>query len=461
MPFLEQNRTWALGLVVGLLAGAAGPAIAAPKLLNTEPATTDSTTSDEAATATTITRPAYPGTHGVDPALVLKNDRLRSGVYPAQPVPPEFAVAPESANAAVPLDWSVGLRGTYQNSNGDGSFVARLTPQFTYTHAGSITDLVVTGSAEIAKSFSGGSDLPTVTSANLGFSTTTPIDQNTSFDASGNLSLSQDLIGTPGLSPFVTTPPQVFSGNLDVGVDRQFGKFNVGIGAGAKRVVYGPTTRTDTGVTDNTEQNYWSGSTNLRLGYQITPILELFGEGGLEHDVFDVQTASIGALPNATNRTLRAGLSADWNKVLTASASVGVGQRVFDATHLGEITAQLYAAEITYRPDATIQLTAGLETALTPPGADSVGTARIQHTAFANAQYTVNSWLRLRASADWSNAELVGTGTTEKRFGLGAGADYALSANTSLNADYGYGNADTASGNTQSHLVSLGITLSR
>ncbi|KKB76937.1 hypothetical protein VW35_16265 [Devosia soli] len=445
------------------MASAALPGHAAPRLLNTDPATSDSTAAtDETTTGSTQPlRPTYPGTHGVDPDLVLKNDRLRSGVYPAQPVPPEFAVSPESASDTVPLDWSVGLRGTYQNSNGEGSFVARLTPSFTYTHQGSITDLVVTGGAEIAKSANGGGDMPTVTSANIGFSASTPINPETSLKAEGNLSLSQDLPGTPGLSPFVTTPPQVYSGNLDVGLDRQFGRFNLGVGAGIKRVVYGPTARTDTGLTDNSEQNYWAGSANLRLGYPITPILEVFGEGAVERDIFDTATASLGVYPNATNRTLRTGIAADWNDVWSASASVGVGQRVFDATQLGEITAQLYSAEVTYRPDPTIQLTAGLETELTPPGADSAGTARLQHTAFANAQYTVNTWLQLRASAEWSNAELVGTATTEKRLGLGAGADYTLGANTSLNADYGYGNSDTSSGNTQTHQVSLGITLKR
>jgi predicted porin len=108
-----------------------------------------------------------------------------------------------------------------------------------------------------------------------------------------------------------------------------------------------------------------------------------------------------------------------------------------------------------------VAFTAGIETALAPAGADNPGTARIQYSAFANAQYTVNSWLRLRATADWSQSELVGTGTTERRLGLGAGADYAVSAHTSLNADYGFGNTDNANGNTLSHQVSVGLTISR
>lgn len=439
----QHTRSLALSLVVGLMAGTA---MAAPALVATEPV--DETTTDG------IVAPSRQTT--ADPTL--NNARLRPGVYPAQPVPPEFAVAPESGEA-IPLDWSVGLRGTYTNSNGTGTFVPSVLPRFTYTHAGGIATIVVDGSAELAKSPD--RDLPTLTSGGLSISGTAPIDSLTSVSAKANIGLSQDLPGTPGLSPSIITPPQVFTGGGELGVTRQFGKFNLGIGGGVNRTVYGPTDRTDTGLTDNSDQNYWSANANLRLGYQITPILEVFGEGEVQRDIFDLPTASLGLYPNATNRTLRAGVSGKWNNIWSASGSVGIGERVFDEATLGAIRAYLYGASVSYTPDPTVTITAGLETALAPAGADTQGNARIQYTASADAQYVVNSWLRLRASADWSTSELVGTGTTERRFALGTGADYTLNAYTSLNADYGYANTDNSNGNTQTHQVSLGVTISR
>jgi hypothetical protein len=450
VPTLQRNRILA-SLAASLLAGTT---LGASAQTAPDPVDAETTELRPAARLAPTDPYAYPG-YGTSPT----EERLRPGVYPAQPEPPEYP-ASFAEESPPPLDWSIGLRGTYANSNGESSFVTRLTPTISYTHRGSTIDFVVDGDAEIAKSLTSDGQ-PTVTSAGVGFATTVPLDPTTTFSSNGALRLSQDLPNTPGLSPFITTPPQVYTGSVGVGLTREFGRINVGIGAGARRVVYGATERTDTGSTDNSEQNYWSGSANLRLGYQFTPILEIFGEGELQRDIFDVRTASIGLFPNATNRTLRAGIAADWNEVWSASASVGVGQRVFDETQLGEVNAQLYAAELTFRPDETIQLTAGLETTLAPGGVDTTATARVENTAFANAQYEVNSWLRLRASAEWSRAELVGTDTTENRWALGTGADYALSANTSLNADYGYANSDTATGNTQTHQVSLGIKLTR
>ncbi|PXA99697.1 hypothetical protein DMC47_02070 [Nostoc sp. 3335mG] len=436
-----------MGFVAGLLAGTACPAFAAPTLLQTKPAEADQT-----APRVVRNEPLE-----IDPTLA--NDRLRPGVYPAQPVPAEFAVPAPTAMQAAPLDWSVGLRGTYSAGNDVSSFVTHLTPRFSYTHAGGIADVVVDGSADIAKV--SGQDAPVLALGALSVSATAPIDSATTLSARAAIGLSQDLPGAIGLSPAVITPPQILTGSLALGLDRQFGQFNLGLDGGLTRTAYGPTNRTDTGLTDNADQNYWSGDAGLRLGYQITPIIEVFGEAGLERDIFDQPSKSLGLYPNATNRTLRAGIAADWNDVWSASASVGVGERVFDEASLGAVRAQLYGAEIQFTPDPTVVVTAGLETALAPSGADNPGTARVQYSALADAQYTVNSWLRMRASAGWSYSELVGAGTTEKRLSLGAGADYAVSAHTSLNADYGYANSDNSTGNTQSHLVSLGITVAR
>lgn len=441
----QQKRTLALGLLAGMLAT---PALAAPALIVAE----------EKAEAAQNGQPLPTATRKpTEQPSDLTEERLRPGVYPVQPVPPEFAVPPDAPSAA-PLDWSVGLRGTYTNSNGQETFVTRLTPQFTATRNGGLADLVFSGSADIAKA--NGQDGLSVTAAGLSLSATAPIASDTTLKAGAALALSQDLPGTPGLSPFVTTPPQVITGSLDLGVDRRFGHVNLGIKGGLDRIQYGPTNRTDTGLTDNSGQNYWSGNTSLRLGYQVTPVLELFGQGELQRDIFDTQTA--GLYPNATNRSLRAGVAGKWNTVWSASASAGVGERIFDEASLGEIRAQLYGFEVSYAPDTTVKLTAGLDTTLSPAGADNPGKGRVQYAAFARAQYDINSWLRVRASADWSHSELVGTGTADRRWALGAGADYAFNAFTKLNADYAYANADNAtSGNTQSHQVSLGVTISR
>ncbi|MBF0679473.1 MAG: outer membrane beta-barrel protein [Devosia sp.] len=426
MPLL--SRTWRLNLGVALATACLGAPVFAD--------------------------PFGPDGSGTD------NERLRPGLYPAAPVAGDYGMPIEPTHPPFEIDWSVGLRGTFtQSTTGGQNFVTRLTPQASARYDGSLATIVGAASAEIAKP--SGPDGVTITNMRLGVSGEMALDAVTTLNGDAALTLSKDLPGTLDLNPQIAAPQQILTGSLGIGLDRQFGRFNLGVDAEAMRTNYGPSTRLDIGEIDNADQNRWTAAGNLRVGYQVTPIFELFTEAGVSRDFFDVAGPS-GEKADASNRTLRAGVSGSWNDVLTASVSAGVGQRVFHAGNLGDVTTQLYGASVSYTPDPTLRMTASLETTMEPTGPDNPGTARIRHAALANIDYTVNSWLRLRANADWSSSQFVGSNDTEDRFGLGAGADYSFNAHTALNADYGYGRRNTSSsGQTDSHQVSLGITLSR
>ena len=419
------RRTWTLLSL--LLAGStlAGPVLAEPLII------------DEAA---------------------LDSERLAPNLYPSAPMPEGFAAPAEPVHPAVEIDWSIGLKGSFTSASDGNVFVTTLNPAFSATHQGVRTDLVLDGSAAIARASDGNMGLTTL---DLDFGVETMLDRDTTVAGNASLGLSQDLPATPGLSPLVTGPAAAVTGSVGGGIERRFGQFTLGLNGDLARTLYGPTTRTDTGVTDNSSQNVWEADTSLRLGLQATPILEVFGEASLGRDWFDHAPAS-GIKADATSRALRAGLAGEWNGVWSASASIGIGYHDFDAASLDDITTRLYDASLTYSPDSTVNLTAALSTTVTPTGSDTTGTARVAHVASADLAYTVNSWLRLRASADWGYSWLEGSSETERGHGLGAGADYRFNSRTAVSADYGYVHRDnSASGLFDSHTVSLGVTVKR
>jgi hypothetical protein len=395
----------------------------------------------------------------VDGVVKLGDERLLPGIYPSAPVPDDFALPSPVGQPPFDIDWSVGLRGSFTRATSGESFVTTLTPQFSATHDGRRADIVLEGGADLSRDNSGEVLL---SGLRLGLSGTAPIDSVTRISGNANLNLSQDLPGAFGLNPLVELPPQIVTGTAGVGLDRQFGKFNLGLRGNVTRTLNGESTRSDTGLTDNSDQDLWASDATIRLGLQATPIFEVFGEAGIGRDTFDHVSATLGVREDATSRTLRGGLAGNWNDVLSASASIGIGQRDFDAPGLTDITTHLYDASISFRPDPTLNLTGQLSTTVEPGGADASGTARVDRSATAKVDYTVNSWLRLRASADWGQSELVGTVETESRHGLGAGADYALNRHTALSADYGYNSRDNSvTGVSEAHRVSLGITVRR
>ncbi|WP_052726544.1 outer membrane beta-barrel protein [Devosia epidermidihirudinis] len=384
----------------------------------------------------------------------VDNDRLLPGQYPASPVADWSA---EPYDPFFDIDWSIGLRGTYTKAKEDERFDIRLTPSVSLEHIGSRSAVSLAGSVEVTRPQDGKID---ITGLRLNGSAGYALDSDTRIISNANFSLSRELPGTPGLGSNIAEAPQTIKGGVDVGITRQFGRFNVGVTGGVARSAYGPTTYVGGTSVDNWERNAWMFDAGLRVGYQVTPIFEVFGQAGLGRDIFD--EPQLTAKRDATDAALRAGVTGRWNDVLEATVSTGVGLRRFDAAGLDEVVTQLYDASVTYRPDETLRLTAGLSTGVTPSGPLDGGTTRVSYAANAELGYTVNSWLALRASADWRTASFVGSSDTETGYGFGLGADYRINRHTAVTADYGYSQSDTtADGIEDAHRVAVGVTIKR
>lgn len=387
------------------------------------------------------------------------NDRLVPGRYPADPVLSSAADLREPYDPAFNLDWSVALRGTFTKSSRGERFDTSLVPEVSLEQTGSRSTLTANGSAEVTRGDAGVID---VSALRLSGAAGYALDRDTTLAANGRFALTREVAGTPGLSDTIATAPQKISGGADLSVTRQFGKFNVGVTGSADRYVYGATTLTSGVAVDNADQNLWALEGGLRVGYQITPIFEVFGAAGLGREMFDKPSTTLGIKPDATTSTLTAGLTGRWNDRVEATASTGVALRRFDAASLGEVTAQTYDAKLVFRPDPTLQVTLGVATSVTPPGPDAAGTTRISYGANAEIAYRVNSWLALRALADWNRASFVGSTATERGYGLGAGGDYQFNARTALTADYNYDQSETtARGVQDAHQMTIGVKLAR
>lgn len=398
--------------------------------------------------------------HSLGDGSDTDNERLLPDVYPADPVLASGEGLREPHDPFLDVDWSVALRGSYTKTIAGERFDIRLVPTIAAERIGTRSAIRLDGNAEIVRPSAGGNI--DVSGLRLGLQSGYDLNSVTRLSANGELSLTRAIPGSPGLASDIAVAPQTFAGEADIGLTRQFGRFNVGVTGAAQRNVFGPTTLTTGVVSDNSEQNYWALDAGLRVGFEATPIFEVFGKAGVGRDIFDLPSTALLAYPNATDATLEAGVTGRWNGILEATASTGVGLRRFDAAGLGEVVTQLYDAEVIFTPDPTWRMSAGFTTTVSPPGPNASGTTRVDYSANAEVAYTVNSWLALRALADWNRARFVGNADTEAGYGFGAGADYKVNAHTALSADYDYDHTEsTANGLQEAHRVTVGITLSR
>ncbi len=393
--------------------------------------------------------------HSLGDGSSADNDRLLPGLYPEDPVLASSQGLDEPSNPFFDASYSLALRGSYAKVSDEERFEVRLVPTVGFEHIGTRSGINLDASAEVVRPLADDETID-ISALRLDLEAGYALDSVTQATFDAELALGRSIAGTPGLDLDIITAPQTVVGVAELGLTRQFGKFNVGVTGSVERNVYGQTELINDSFQDNSDQNYWSFDTGLRVGLQATPIWEVFGQANAGRDVLDVGESS------STDTSLRGGVVGRWGTVLEASASTGLGLRRFADADTGEVVTQLYDAQVTFAPDPTWRMTAGLETSVAPPGPEGSGTARVDYTANAEVGYTVNSWLALRALADWSTSRFEESDDTETGYSLGAGADYTLNAHTDLSADYDYERADTTdNGAQEAHRVTLGVTLSR
>jgi len=404
--------------------------------------------------APTLAADVTPGKDGA-----LENARLRPGVFPEAPVLTSGAIIAEPYNPFFDVDWSTSLRGTYTNADSGDRFDVRLVPTVTLDHQGRRSAISVTGSATIAKPQDAQID---ISGLRLGLSSSYLLDRSTEATLDVDFTVNQDLPGTRGVSDSIADSAETRIGNVEFGVTHQFGKFNLGATGSIARATYGDSRLNNGALIDNSDQDVWSLDSGLRLGFQATPILEVFGQAGIGRDQFDRASSTLLIKTDATDASLEAGVTGRWWGTLEATASTGLGLRRFDEDSLGEFETQLYDASISYTPDETLRLRASLETIIAPPGPNNPGTTRVEYAATADVEYTVNSLVTLRASIDWNAIRFTGSEERERGYGFGVGADYNLGPHTVLTADYGFDHSNnTIDGTDDTHRVTAGVTVSR
>lgn len=386
----------------------------------------------------------------------ISDDRLQPGLYPAAPtsfVPTEEGAPPFE------IDWSLGLRGTQISSSDGNSFSAHLRPELDLRSLGNVVDTHINAHVELAR----GSDPQiTPTTAAISITAGSQLNENTRVEGEASLKFDRELLGTPGFDPQIIRPADITTGHIDAGMAHRFGQFNLRLNGQIERVAYGATERRDTGTTDNSDQNRWSAEGTLRLGYQITPIVEVYGEGQLGRHWFDQAGKSSGQFADAYTRNVKMGVSGNWQERITAHAAVGMGQYIFTSATQPEVTARLYEAGVTWRPDPTLSVTGLLARNIEPTGADSAGSVRVIDSAKLSASYQVNNALALRTSSELAHSRVENSGETEDRRSAGLGADYGLNTRTKLSADYNYAHrTNSATGTFDSHQLSVGVTLKR
>jgi hypothetical protein len=354
------------------------------------------------------------------------------------------------------LDWSLALRGSYVHTSTIDYFEASAVPNVTLRHDTLRGGYEVSASADIVRSTV---EEARLAAARVGFAADYRLDESTGVEAALNLAYARASAAGPGIDPSILVQPQVFTGDGELSVSRDVGPLVFTGRLNGSRTLHGPTTLAGPVLVDNTHQSNWTAGTGLRVGYRVTPILTAFVDGSVGYQWYDAPSPTLSVKFDAADYQVRSGFSVKWHNVLEGETSIGYGLRRFAEPTLGEASAILYDASLTFRPDEMLEIRGAFSTSFGAPGPDSGGVARLEYAATGDIGYVVNPWLKLHASAGWTHALLVGTADAETGWNAGAGADYLLNEFTTLTGDYTYSVSQTPPDPQEdSHRLTVGVT---
>lgn len=370
------------------------------------------------------------------------------GMAPGEPFNPPFDI-----------DWSVALRASYVQQDGVGRYETAIVPAVTLTRAGLRSSFVLDGEAELVKPQD---TVLRLAALRLAYAGEYGLDSVTNIASAGELTIEQAAPYDPSNLAGTATSPRVTSGEVVTTLTRDIGIAYLGLRGTVGRETYGETVLADGTVIDNTASNTTYYGAGLRVSHRLTPIVTAFADGSVTFVSYDTVVPAAPVTLDGTDYVLRGGLSAKRGTTLELEGSIGVALRRFEDASLADVRAVLYDASLIFRPNETLTLSATLGSSIGAPGPTGSGTASVEHTARAEAQYKVNSWWSLNGFASWRRETAVAAAEAETGYSVGAGSAYQLNRHVALTADYAFSQL-TADGAApvDTHRATVGVKVSR
>jgi len=358
------------------------------------------------------------------------------------------------------LDWQLGLRGGLVADKAGTRLQLVVLPQARLTRHTLRGGYSAGIAGELSRDPDGNARLGALT---LDGSYDYRLDAVTAAGLKGSFALTQADPSDPGYADNVAVAPSVADGRIEASLRRGFGSLlTLELRGSAGRTLHGETTYEGGATASNADQNTVEAGLGARLGLRLTPGLAAFIDGEATSERHDAASPSLLARLDNRTYTARAGLEASFLDTLQLEGSLGLAYRDFADASLQDFGVVLYGARVAFHPRDTLALSADFTTRLESPDTTVGATARIVYAVTGEAAYAVNPWLRLRASAGWSEAHYQGAAAEESRWALGFGADYRLGARLDATADYSFARSTaTPDPPEDRQQLMLGLTLHR
>lgn len=360
---------------------------------------------------------------------------------------------------ATVYDYSLELKGAFQNDHNGERFEIIATPSVSVSHKNRNAQYNLGTSASLSKQLDGEFRL---FDGNIDFGSNYILDRDTNASLSANLAATQASPNDPSLDSTIAIAPITVSGSADGVISRQFDRLTGELRTSIARTVFGES-QLNTGIwQDNSVGNNTNLGAGLRLGYELTPIISIYVDSSYNRTNYDNDSLILAANQSNNYYQIGAGLSGSWRDVITAQAYIGYSFLQYDNAMLTDAHGTLFNASLGYISVTGVDFNANFSKTISAADPTIGASTRIEYTTSASASYQINDWLTARATIGAGWAHYIGIADIERSYNVGVGADYKINRQASLSADYSKNSLQTtALGNRQSDRFEVGITFSR
>jgi hypothetical protein len=344
-------------------------------------------------------------------------------------VSPEFLAVSDWERNAVVVD----LRGSFTGYNGD------LTPNGNGTPLPAPLDL----------------DRPSFTGHIDG---RYDVSRDTAITAQARLLVSTDNPGSPNIQTGLDRYPIFSTVGGTFGLDQNFNRLNVAVGATVDRTDYQWSKLTDGTTSSNDDRNYTQYGGVARVSYELTPGLKPFVEVEGDNRVHDLYYDRNGYARDSDGGYAKAGTSFEFSRILFGEVSIGYVQRDYADPRLGRLDGLLTTASLTWNatPLTTAKFYSDTQTGETTlPGTSGV----LTRTYTVEVDHDFRRWLTGIGKFTYGTLDYVGDNRTDTIYSLSGDLIYKLTRSLWIKAELrrDWLDSDVVGQSSASTVVMLGV----
>ncbi len=264
----------------------------------------------------------------------------------------------------------------------------------------------------------------------------------TNFNLRAGYALSQESRGSADVPNNATEEPDETTWDFAAWINHRFNRLAVRLQGDAEINEFGDVDTAGGGTTSNSDRDFYEVGGTLRLGYEISPAVQPFVEGGYSLRRHNDEVDDNGFRRDSDGYEIAAGVEIDTGPILRGEISVGYEKRDFDDSRLDPIDGFTVDANLTWSPTrlTTVRLSAATDIEETTVAGAS---GSIERSLGLNLAHSLTYNLTGEIGVTYVNSTFEGSSLEEDTVEISAGLDYLLNRNVVLRARYEYENFDT------------------